>query len=175
MADIRDLFRQFRDLGPTDDVVESGIHCYRRPNRTEERHFSANDAARIMCYAVRGGSSEAEIVARFRRVCDDEGRSRPDRVAEAAAVAVQALELTNATLLDEWRAFLVVNGVLLGVIALLGVIQIAGPLRLVAQPLRLGARVAQTQVAQLITLNITRRAANDAAMEVVREALRRAA
>jgi hypothetical protein len=152
-----------------------GLRCYVKPNRTVPRAFSAQDAARVCCYAVKAGASKAEIDRRFAIVCGDEGRGRPDTAAEAIAVAIEQLQATNLILLDEWRAFLVVNGILIGIIGLLTVLRVVGPLRLVATPLRLGARVAQTQVAQLITINIRGRAANEAVMFQLRETLRRAA
>jgi hypothetical protein len=146
-----------------------------KPDRTNVRRFTAQDAARVCCYAVKAGASKAEIDRRFDVVCGDEGRGRPDSAAEAIAVAIAQLEATNLILLDEWRAFLVVNGILLGLIALLTVLRVVGPLRLVAGPLRVAARVSQTQVAQLITINIRGRAANEAVMFQLRETLRRAA
>lgn len=171
------LFRAFKDLEGTDTQVESGIKCYVKPNRTEERRFTAQDAARIMCYAFKGGASEQEIVRRFRIHCRGEarGRDRAQMAEEAIALAMENIQANSLQLLEEWRAFLIVNGILIALIGLLGLIQLAGPLRVIALPLRAGARVAQVQVAQLITMNITRRAANDAVFEQLRQALRQAA
>ena len=172
---ITGLFRQFLNEHPSDPSLE-GFRCYRKPNRTVVREFNAQDAARVMCYAVRGGASQADILRRFRTICGDQGREdRPQVAEEAIALAMEALQANNQVLLDEWRAFLVVNGILLGLIALLGVIRLAGPLRIIATPLRTAARLSQVQVAHLITVNITRRAANDAVFEVLRQSLRRAA
>lgn len=171
-----DLLKAFKQLEGTDTQVESGIRCYRKPFRSEPRHFSAQDAARVMCYAVKAGSSEAEILRRFKLTCGDEQRDRRTNTAEEAmAAAAEQLQATNALLLQEWQAFLLVNGLLLGVIALLGVIRLAGPLRLIAQPLRTAARVAQTQVATILTRNVAGRAANDAVFEQLVVALRQAA
>jgi len=172
---ISTILRLFRDVEGTDSQVESGVKCYRKPNRTTERTFTAQDAARIMCYAFKEGATESEMVQRFRIHCRGEARGRPNAAAEAIAVAMQQLSSNNELLLDEWRAFLVVNGILLGLIALLGIIRLAGPLRLVASPLRLAARVSQTQVANLITRNIMQRSANDAVFNQLREVLRQAA
>ena len=176
-ATIFQLFRAFKDIEGTDSQVESGIKCYVKPNRTEDRKFTAQDAARIMCYAFKGGASEADMVRRFRITCKGETQQKDKAQAaeEAIALAMENIQANSAQLLEEWRAFLIVNGILLGLIGLLGLIQLAGPLRVIALPLRAGARVAQVQVAQLITMNITRRAANDAVFEQLRQVLRQAA
>jgi hypothetical protein len=172
---LRQLFRSFKAEEGTDTQVESGIKCYVKPNRTEERRFTGQDAARIMCYAFKNGASEAEMLRRFRVTCKGETKERANQAEEAIALAMENVQLNTAQLLDEWKAFLIVNGILLGLIALLGVIQLAGPLRLVALPLRAGARVAQVQVAQMITRNIIQRAANDAVFDKLAIALKQAA
>jgi len=169
------ILRLFKAVEGTDTQVESGIRCYRKPNRDEPRHFTAQDAARVMCYAFKRGASEAEIIRRFRIHCRGETRERANVAEEAIALAMESTAANTAQLLDEWRAFLIVNGILLGLIGLLGVIQVAGPLRLIALPLRAGARVAQVQVAQLIQRNIIQRAANDAVFNKLQVALRQAA
>lgn len=169
------LLRAFQDIAGTDDQLESGVKCYRKPNRTEERHFSAQDAARIMCYAFKRGASEADMVRRFRIHCKGETKERANQAEEAIALAMENVQANSLQLLEEWRAFLIVNGILLGLIGLLGLIQLGGPLRVIALPLRAGARVAQVQVAQLIQRNIIQRAANDAVFQKLQIALRQAA
>lgn len=174
-GDTRQLFRLFRSLAGTDDQVESGIKCYRRPDRSNVRKFTAQDAARITCYAVRAGATHAEIERRVQKTCPrPSDRSRANVAEEAIALAQEAIQGNTAQLLEEWRAFVAVNVVLVALLALLGVIQNVGPARLVAGPLRIATRVSQTQVAQLITMNITRRAANDRVFQQL-EQLKRAA
>ena len=175
LPSISSLFRAFKAIEGTDTQVESGIKCYQKPNRTEERKFTAQDAARIMCYAFKGGASEADMVRRFRFHCKGETKERANQAEEAIALAMENVQENSAQLLDEWRAFLIVNGILLGLIGLLGLIQFAGPLRVIALPLRAAARVSQVQVAQLITRNIVQRAANDAVFNKLVIALRQAA
>jgi len=173
--DVRQLLRLFRDLEGSDDQVESGIKCYRKPDRTSARHFSAQDAARITCYAVRAGATHAEIERRVQQTCPrPSDRSRANVAEEAIALAQEAIQGNTAQLLEEWRAFVAVNVVLVALLALLGVIQNVGPARLIAAPLRVATRLSQTQVAQLISMNITRRAANDRVFQQL-EQLRRAA
>ena len=172
---ITGLFRQFLNEHPSDPSLE-GFRCYRKPNRTAVREFTAQDAARVMCYAVKNGATQADILRRFRAHCGDQAREeRADTAAQEIALAMEALQGNNAVLLDAYNQFLIVNGVLLGVIALLGVIRLAGPLRIIATPLRLAARVAQTSVARQLTINIVRRAENDAVFNQLNQALRRAA
>jgi len=178
--DLRTLFRLFKDQEGTDTQVESGIKCYVKPNRTERREFTSQDAARISCLVIKAGKgTAAEIRRRMQVICPDEAREKRGDFAnvaeEAIALAIENSNLMSNTLLDEYRAFLIVNGLLLGIVALLGVIQLAGPLRVVALPLRTGARVAQVQVAQLIQRNIVARAANDANFQRLTSALRQAA
>lgn len=175
LSTISGLFRAFKAIEGTDTQVESGIKCYVKPNRTSPRHFTAQAAGRIMCYAFRNGATEADMIRRFRIKCKGETKERANQAEEAIALAMENVQANSAQLLEEWQAFLIVNGILLGLIGLLGVIQLAGPLRLVGLPLRAGARVAQVQVAQLITRNIIQRAANDAVFKKLQVALRQAA
>lgn len=169
------LLRAFKEIQGTDAQVESGVKCYVKPNREEERKFTGQDAARIMCYAFKNGASEAEMLRRFRITCKGETKERANQAEEAIALAMENVQANSAQLLEEWRAFLIVNGILLGLIGLLGLIQFAGPLRVIALPLRAAARVSQVQVAQLITRNVIQRAANDAVFVKLSIALRRAA
>lgn len=73
---------------------------------------------------------------------------------------------------DAYTAFLVVNGILLGIIALTRLIP--GPLRLIGP----AASAARVNVATLLQRNITQRAANDSMYEqlrIIADLLRRAA
>jgi hypothetical protein len=172
---VSQLFRAFKDLQGTDSQVESGIKCYQKPNRTTERKFKAQDAARIMCYAFKGGASEADMVRRFRFTCKGEAKGQQEGLESAVAAAMEGIELNTLQLFNEWRYFLIINGILLAIIAFLSFAQNLGPLRLVAAPLRVAARVSQVNLGQLITFNITRRAANDVLFEQLKTALRLAA
>jgi hypothetical protein len=47
------------------------IVCYRKPNRTKARRYTAKDAGRIICYARKNGYSQAEIVREAGKCLDD--------------------------------------------------------------------------------------------------------
>lgn len=144
--------------------------CAFVPNRTEERKFNERDAARITCYVLRSGGTQAEIDAHLKQLCPQEAeRPRPIDAA-AVAAAISALTQSNATLLDSYNAFLIINGLLAALAAILLVARFLGPLRVIAVPSRAAVTAAQTQVGVLMRVNITSRAANDEAIALLRAA-----
>lgn len=150
--------------------------CRWVPRRTASRAFTVTDAARIACDVVRnGGGTLDTIMLRARERCPPRrGGDFIDEMQNAAAIsiAIGYLQENNVLLEDTWRAFLIINGILIGIAALSRILP--GPLRVVALP----AAAARIQVAALITRNVTQRAANDQFIQdlrVLEQLMRRAA
>lgn len=123
----------------------------------------------MICYAINQGANRPDIVRRSEIKCPVQGErpKRADEVAQALELAIEMIQGNNEELVSTYNAFLAINGILLGVIALTSILRIATPLRVV----QVAARASQVQVAALITRNITQRAANDSAFVVIRRAL----
>lgn len=143
------------------------IRCVERPNRNGPRYFTADKAIAIACNAIRHGATRAEIEAGIAQCGIGDRRPKSSDALEALAVAVTALEASNAVFDADAQAlqrFLIPS-------------LIAG----IAQ--RLIARIPVIGPALAVTLTITRematerlkqvavqKAANDAALAVVRRA-----
>lgn len=136
-------------------------HCHWRPRRRVPRTFGPRDAGRIICLVQRQGFSRAQIEKEANLICPE--REPKSQAAEefAVNVAFGIIDANNAALLDHYRLFLIINGILAALIIALGIIQLLGPLRLIGLPTRAAARLAQIEVAKQITINIRQRAAND--------------
>lgn len=141
--------------------------CHWDPQRSEPRKFTARDAARIFCYAIRDGATRAQIDAMTFEICPGQDDRPRGNAAEIAAIAMRALAQSNETLLDSYRAFLVINGLLAALALILGLARFLGPLRLVAVPSRAAVTAAQTQIGTLMRINIVARAANDEAINAL--------
>lgn len=147
--------------------------CRWRPRRTADRSFSVNDAARIACKVITSGKGTLRtITARIEEKCPSAKPERNLQDVDAAAEAAAVIQQNTIYLEDAYTAFLVVNGILIGLAALARLLP--GPLRLVAP----AAAAARVNVASLLQRNITQRAANDAMFEqlnLIQQLLRRAA
>jgi len=143
--------------------------CRWRPNRSKERRYTEQDAARIMCRVVRSGGTKAEIERRYAVVCrGQEDRRTPAE--EAIALAQAAILGNNAALTDAFTIFVVINGIL-GVIALLTRFVPSPPLKAVA----LGIGLVRTNITTVMTTINRQKAANDALYQNLSNVLRRAA
>lgn len=144
------------------------IRCVERPNRSHARTYKAKDVGRIYCIAIRNGIPKLEIEQEIKKcaeVGDDERRSQ---AAEALAVAEQAIEANNLVLGTEIE-------VLQRMLSMLNIVAALGRyiVRIPLAPARvLGASAIALQElakARLGTI-VAQRAANDAALVVVRRA-----
>lgn len=149
--------------------------CRIRPNRSEPRTFSAQDVARITCRAIQQGVERAEIDRRMSLICPDDAR-RPER--DLAALAAQAAAVAQGNI-DElngiYNQFLLINGLLLGLFALITALS---PLGRVIRPVL--TAVSRTEVARTALLGFATRiqgrvAANESLYQNAVIALRRAA
>lgn len=139
--------------------------CRWVPRRDPPRKFTANDAARVMCYAFKQGATRREMDQRFKVVCQGEDRVKSE-LEEAAEAAMSAVESSNVALLDAYSLFLAINSVLLALIFLSRVIPAP-----ILRPVSVAAVRVQANMGRLITFNITRRAANDAVIQQIQDAL----
>lgn len=124
-----------------------------------------------MCEATKdNGATEKRMIQLYRQVCRAETKGK-DELAEAALAAQQALVDTNALTDELLDWFIVLNIVLL---VLLAVSRLGSRiLRLIPGVKR--ALVVMERAPVLVTFLRTRRAANDAVVETLRQALARAA
>lgn len=140
--------------------------CRIIPNRSESRPFTAADAARIICYALEGGATLGEIVERARIRCPEEAKDRPDQSQESVLeMALTNIAANNVALLDSYRLFLIINGILAALILVTRFVP--SPLRLV----QIIAVPARQQVGVLLQRNIVQRAANDELYNLVNAVL----
>lgn len=59
----------FEDVEGTDSQVETGIRCYRRPNRTEKRTWTPKAVARVYCDCIENGHTRTQIEREIRLKC----------------------------------------------------------------------------------------------------------
>lgn len=59
----------FEDVEGTDSQVETGIRCYRRPNRTEKRTWTPKAVARVYCDCIENGHTRTQIEREIRLRC----------------------------------------------------------------------------------------------------------
>lgn len=125
------------------------LKCTLRPNRTEERRFKLNDAARIACYAIREGATRAQLFEEIERRCGGRGGRG---AGELAAMAARALADTDSVLADAIAAFA-------AILLVLALIRFIGrtPLTL---PLRVAAQAAISRINAIQTTLSAQRAAN---------------
>lgn len=143
--------------------------CRWVPNRSPERKYTGRDAARVMCYALREGFRRADILKQSETICPDEHR-KAKQESSAIAEAIAALTSSNFELGAEYQYFLIINGLLTALVAILTFSRFLGPLRIIGLPARVGINTVISQVATQLTRNIVARAANDAAIVALRRA-----
>ncbi len=142
--------------------------CVQRPNRTANRPFNAHKLAKLLCSWVREGNSRAAFEVEYEKVCPDAPRQRGSAAAEALAVAQVALEQTDALFdadLQALQRFLNVF-LLVGILNRLVLRFLGVPGKLLSVTVIIAERVAIERVKQLTV----QKAANDAALEIVRRA-----
>jgi len=144
--------------------------CRWVPRRTKKRDYTVNDAARIVCRVVRSGKSKAQIDKRYAVICA--GERDDSRAVEDALAQAQALALSNSDALQSaYELFLLINGLLLGLLALPSLLRRA-PLLVIAFR---GVARAQTSAAAQVTVIGRQIAANDSFYTNVTVLLRRLA
>lgn len=141
--------------------------CRWKPLRSKPRVWGEVDAARICCAALAGGDTTmANITARVQKTCPEQVKDERKTAQESAiAVAAEAVLLeNNVLLLDSYRMFLIINGILIGAAALLRAVP--NPL---VRAVSVGAAVARSQVAVILQRTIVQRAANDEMVRRIQE------
>lgn len=150
------------------------VICRFRPNRTKDRPFTERSAAKIICKVVRSGGSKALIDRLYLEVCPDV-EERPDDAAESEALAVaeQALVQNNEMLTSDTEILQRMLQVL-GILAAIGrfIVQIPIPAAKAVGGLSVALNVAARARLDQIAVQ---RAANDAALAIVRRAAANAA
>jgi hypothetical protein len=140
--------------------------CVQRPNRAEARPFTSTKLAKLLCRWVREGNSRAAFELEFEKVCPDEGQRRGNAAAEALAVAQVALEQTDSL----FDADLLALTRFLNVFILVGILNrlvlrfLGAPGKLLSVAVILAERAAVQRVKDVTV----QKAANDAALEIVR-------
>lgn len=142
------------------------LKCFLKPNRTKPRRWSAKTVGQVYCVALRDGVPRVDLEREIRK-CVEPDSKRDSEAAEALAVAEQAL-LQNNQLLDadadslqRFMGIPVVNAV---VLRLISRIPIVGPVLAGAIP------ALRTYAAVRLGQTTVQKAANDAALVIVRRA-----
>ena len=145
--------------------------CRWVPRRSVKRTFKARDVARIWCAALEDGETEGEIEAAIKVKCDPDRKGRQIRDTAVLEMAVAVAEANIVQLNEAYNLFLLVNGLLLGLLALPALLR-RSPGLIVA--FRAVAR-AQSSVAAQVTVIGRTVAANESLYTAASVALRRAA
>jgi hypothetical protein len=142
--------------------------CVVRPNRSEPRPFTSTKLAKLLCTWVRQGGSRAAFELEYEKVCPDPVRRKGSAAAEALAVAEQAL-MSNQ---EFYAADLAALTRFLNVFVLVGLLNrlilrfLGVPGKLLSVAVILAERAAVQRVKDIAV----QKAANDAAIEIVRRA-----
>jgi hypothetical protein len=147
------------------------LRCVERPNRSQPRPFTVEKLARLLCALskAQGEQVKEAFDAKFKEVCPPEEQRRPKAAEESALeVAAQALEANNAFLsadamaLQRFLSFFVAVSIAFryvgrwvgvpGKLASIGVVAVE--------------KLAEERLASVLV----QKAANDAALEIVRRA-----
>lgn len=148
------------------------LKCFQKPNRTRVRFWNAKKVGQVACIALRSGASRVEIEGYIAECVGGERRNDPSEAEQALAVAEQALSQNNVVLdadADSLRRFQdlgILNPLVLRILARVPVVGPALATGIVAL-----SRVAASQLARIAV----QKAANDAALTVVRRAAANAA
>lgn len=121
-----------------------------------------------MCYVVRSGGTMAEILKRFKSTCPEQPNVEWDRALEIALQAQQVASDNMDTLNGIYNLFLLLNGLLLGLLALPVWLRRTPALAIVFR----GIGPLQQQVAAQVTVLGNRIAANEALYQAASVALR---
>lgn len=183
IKELEKLQRQLVDAGRgSSGKVRTTWKCRWVPRRTKSRRYTAKDAGRVKCLAVKNGATPAAIERAYRTACPETQRSRGDLAEEAAAEAGAEGEIVlqesmnviakNTELLSEYAETLIVVGAIIAVISV--VIKVIGKLVPKKGALALASfatKFGEKQVAEMIKINIMQRAANDAAFRQISNTL----
>lgn len=140
-----------------------------RPNRSKPRHWSMRSVAKVYCHALtRHGGTRAEFEKALLEVCDAAGKEKKtSAAAQALAVAEETIVNNEDILQDSYRMFQIVNGLLSLLLSLVPFARFGNlAARIVGRASSLPANVVEAQL-QVIQIQ---RAANDAALRIVRQA-----
>jgi hypothetical protein len=144
------------------------VECKYRPNRSEVRPFAERDAARIICRVVRAGGSKARIDRLYHEICTDP-RGRPQKSAAQAALehAIANIEANNAELEEAYRMFQIVNLIAQLALQLIPYTRLA---QFISRFVAVANRLPSNIVAAKLDTITAQRAANDAALRILRQA-----
>lgn len=142
--------------------------CTERPNRTKPRTLDLERVAKMLCHLTRRGATKAHFDQLYFRECPGAGRDRTAEEERALQVAQEALESTRR-FLDADAAML---ERFLGVFSLFA-LTFRFIARFVGAPgaiVTAGIIAAESAAKARLATIVTQRAANDAALEIVRRA-----